>query len=73
MFIVKCYLCCSTALSLQVSKGMNRDRIYIYRCQYVHKTIKGSNQLSDKCYFVRECMTDIWVNWNFQFTVESDA
>ena len=74
MFIVKCYLYCSTALCLQVSKGMNRDGVYIYSCQYAHKTIRGSNQLSNKCYFFfKECMIEVWGNLNFQFNVESDA
>ena len=51
LFIVKCYLCYYVALCLQVSKDMNIDGIYIYSCQYAHKTIKGSNQLSNTCYF----------------------
>ena len=64
VFIVKCYLCCSTALCLKISKGVNRDGVCIYSYQYAHKTIKGSNQLSDK-YFFSECIIEVWGNSNF--------
>ena len=43
VFIVKYYLCFSTVLCLQVSKGMNRDGVCIHSCQYAHRTTRGSN------------------------------